>query len=337
RIVPGQWAARLPKRARSSLGTQPALRAWRLGELVDEARLAHPRLAHDCRDLTMTLAGEPLGPAELLQLGIATDETREPASRCRLQTRPYRPLARDLEDLHGLAEPLHIDEAERLDLDEPLSETERVGAHEDRARHGELLHARGEMSRLAHRRVVHVQIVADGPDHDLSRIETDPDVDEGALLASNLVRVPLDGFLHQERGVTRSHCVVLVGDRRSEKRHDSVAHHLVHSAFVPMHGLHHVLQDGVEYLARFLGIAIGEQFHRALEVGEQDADLLALAFEGALGREDLLGQVPRGVGLGRDETRSRGSRRRWARWVRALRTELGSSRQLPAAVTTGAG
>src|SRR5262249_35757099 len=45
----------------------------------------------------------------------------------------------------------------------------------------------------------------------------------------------------------------------------------------------------------------GEQLHRALEVGEQDRDLLPFALEGALGGEDLLGEVPGGVGLRRRE------------------------------------
>ena len=47
-----------------------------------------------------------------------------------------------------------------------------------------------------------------------------------------------------------------------------------------MHRLHHVLEDGVEELARLLGIAVGEQLHRALEVGEEHGDLLALTLEG---------------------------------------------------------
>jgi hypothetical protein len=49
-------------------------------------------------------------------------------------------------------------------------------------------------------------------------------------------------------------------------------------------GLHHVLEHGIEQLARLLGVAIGEQFHRPLEIGEQHGDLLALAFQGGLGR-----------------------------------------------------
>src|SRR5215475_10196688 len=68
-----------------------------------------------------------------------------------------------------------------------------------------------------------------------------------------------------------------------------------------MDGLHHALDHRVEDLARFLWIAVGQQLHRALEVGEQDGDLLALTFEGALGGEDLLGEVLWGVDIWRLE------------------------------------
>jgi len=70
-------------------------------------------------------------------------------------------------------------------------------------------------------------------------------------------------------------------------------------------GLHHVLEDGVEELPRLLGIAVGEQLHRSLEVGEEDGDLLALAFESGLGGEDFLGEVLGGVGIRGGEFRRR--------------------------------
>jgi len=89
--------------------------------------------------------------------------------------------------------------------------------------------------------------------------------------------------------------------RRAEERHDAVAHDLIHRALVPMDGLHRALQHGIEELPGFLGIAVGEQFHRALDIGEEHRDLFALAFEGAPGGEDLLGEVLRGVGLRRLE------------------------------------
>jgi hypothetical protein len=56
-------------------------------------------------------------------------------------------------------------------------------------------------------------------------------------------------------------------------------------------GLHHPLQHWVEDLACVLRIAVGEQRHRALEVGEEHGDLLPFAFERALRGEDLLGEV----------------------------------------------
>jgi hypothetical protein len=62
-----------------------------------------------------------------------------------------------------------------------------------------------------------------------------------------------------------------------------------------------VLEYGVEELARLLGIAVCEQFHRALQVGEEDRDLLALALKRCPGGQNLLGEVLGRVGLGRRE------------------------------------
>ena len=92
--------------------------------------------------------------------------------------------------------------------------------------------------------------------------------------------------------------MVLVGERRPEQRHDPVAHHLVDGALVAVDRLHHAFEHRVEERPRLLGIAVGEQLHRALEVGEQDGDLLALALEGGLRRQDACRQVLGGVGNG---------------------------------------
>ena len=50
------------------------------------------------------------------------------------------------------------------------------------AGNGELLHPRGEVRRLAHRGVVHVQVGADGPHHHLARVHPDADADGDAVL-----------------------------------------------------------------------------------------------------------------------------------------------------------
>jgi hypothetical protein len=97
--------------------------------------------------------------------------------------------------------------------------------------------------------------------------------------------------------------VVLVRQRRAEERHDPIAHHLVDGALVAVHRLHHPLDHRVEDLSSLLGVAVGEQLHRALEVSEEDRDLLALPLEGGLGGQDLRGEVLGGVRLRRVEPR----------------------------------
>jgi hypothetical protein len=57
--------------------------------------------------------------------------------------------------------------------------------------------------------------------------------------------------------------------------------------------------------AHWKHLAVGEQLHRALEVGEEDRDLLPFALKRSLGGEDLLGQVLGRVGLGGGESLSR--------------------------------
>jgi hypothetical protein len=66
-----------------------------------------------------------------------------------------------------------------------------------------------------------------------------------------------------------------------------------------MDRLHHSLEDGVEDLARLLGVAGGEQLQRTLRISEQDGRVLALAFQGSPGREDLFCEVLRSVRLRR--------------------------------------
>jgi hypothetical protein len=69
---------------------------------------------------------------------------------------------------------------------------------------------------------------------------------------------------------------------RAEQRHDAVAHHLVHRTLVAMDRLHHPFQDRIENLARLLGVAVGQEFHGTLEVGEQHSHLFAFTFQGRL-------------------------------------------------------
>ena len=254
----------------------------RVDELPDETRLADARLPDHGHDLAVPGLGALQGLPELIQLAVAADEAGQPTGSSGVEPGAHGRCADELVDLHWLREALHRDRSSGGDLDVALGELQHRRGQQDSAGRSQLLHAGRQVRGLTYRRVVHAQIGADGADHHLARVEPDTNLDEDAVRAEDPVGVPLDRLLHPERRVAGPHRVILVRERRAEQRHDAVAHHLVDGALVAMDGLHHPFEHRVEELARLLGIAVGEQLHRALEVGEEHRDLLALAFEGAL-------------------------------------------------------
>ena len=305
-----------------------------LDELVEEPRLAHARLPDHGHDLPMPPGRLLLRRLELLHLGVAAHEAGEPPRRRGLQPRADPPGAPDLVGLHRRGQALDRDRPEQVNLHVALGQRQRLGRDHYCAGIGDLLHPRGEMRRLADRRVVHVEIAADGAHDDLAGVQPDTDLDDRRVRAAHLFRVFLNALLHPEGGVASAHRVILMGERRAEQRHNPVAHYLVDCALVPVDGLHHPFEHRIENLARLLGIAVGEQLHGALQVCKEHRDLLALAFEGALGREDLLGEVLGSVGLGGSEPR-RGAG--GADGGRALEAELSPSGKLRPAVRASEG
>ncbi len=173
---------------------------------------------------------------------------------------------------------------------------------QDRSWSGELLHTGRQVRRLADRRVVHGQVVADRPHHDVAGVQAHAHLEPRAVGALRLIGVLTHGGLHGQGRVTGAHGVVFVGHRRPEQGHDAVAEHLVHGALVAVHGVHHDVQRRVEQRLGLLRIEVRDQLCRALEISKEHRDLFALAFQGSAGGEDFLGQVrwrirQRGTGL----------------------------------------
>jgi len=146
--------------------------------------------------------------------------------------------------------------------------------------------------------VVHMQIVADGTDDDLPRVEPDSDRHRYPMRSLNLVRISRDGVLHSERRITSAHGMILMGNRRTEEGHNPIAHNSVHGALVAVDRLNHALEYRVEELLRVLGVAVSKQLHRALNIREQHGDLLPFTLEGCPGGEDLIGKMEGRVILG---------------------------------------
>ena len=161
-----------------------------------------------------------------------------------------------------------------------------------------LLHARRQAHRVALRRVVHAQIVADLAHDDLSGIEAHANRKIQSARQPQLIGVGPERVAQVQRGEAGALRVVLVGDGRAEQRHDAVAGVLVHRAFEAVHAVGEDGEEAIEDAVPFLRIHLLGQFHRALDVGEQDGHLLALAFEGGLGLQDFVGEVFGRVGKG---------------------------------------
>ena len=85
-IDDGQVAGRPAVGHRARLQHEPVLGPVRMGELMVQARLAHPWVADGRHQLTVPGARLLEGFAELLYLGVSADKAREPSSRCGLET-----------------------------------------------------------------------------------------------------------------------------------------------------------------------------------------------------------------------------------------------------------
>jgi hypothetical protein len=82
-----------------------------------------------------------------------------------------------------------------------------------------------------------------------------------------------------------------VGNGGAKQGHNAIAQYLVHRALEAMHGVHHVVDGGVEELLGSFGVETANQLGRVLEVGKQHCNLLALACQGVPGSQDLFGQM----------------------------------------------
>ena len=129
-------------------------------ELVEQARLADPRLADRRDDLAVTGAREFAARDRVAPSRASRpDEFREPASRRSLQARSQRTQPDHLVNIDEFAEPFDAGRPERLQREVSLDEAARVFGNRNRAGRRERLHPRGEAGRMPNRRVLGVQLV----------------------------------------------------------------------------------------------------------------------------------------------------------------------------------
>jgi hypothetical protein len=115
-----------------------------------------------------------------------------------------------------------------------------------------------------------------GAHHDLASVDSDTDLDPCAAAHPELIAVAAKIVARRDGCMNRALRMVLMGDRRAEQREDAIAGRLDDVSIVAMDRLNHQLQRRIDDGARFFGVEIAHQLGRALDVGEQRGDGLAL-------------------------------------------------------------
>ena len=248
-------------------------------ELVHQARLARARLANCRNDLPVARPGLLQRAGHRRHLALAPDEPRQPAPRRELEVRPQRPGAHHLVHLDRGVESLYRRRPQRPELEVALAQSLRRLTGRDRTRRRRGLHPRRQIGHMTDRRVFRMASGLDRPHHHFARVHPDPRFNGNLALRAQTVGIATQLLLHRQRRMKCALRMVLVGDGRAEQCEDAVAGRLRNVAAVAMHRRHHKMQHRVDDRARLLGIEIAHQLGRALDVGEQRGDGLALAVD----------------------------------------------------------
>jgi hypothetical protein len=273
-------------------------RAAALGELVAEPALADPRLGHHAQHLSARLAATGQRRLESLHVALAAHELREAAGARDLEAGAQAAHTLELQEVKRLGEALDPRRAEIAQFEVAGGEVCGVLRQQYLARLRQFLHSCGEPDGLPLCGVVHAQVAADLPDHDLARVDPHTHGEVQPPLDPQLVRVAPQLVAQVERRIARPLGMVLMGDGCPEERHDAVAGVLVDGALEAVDAVRQDLEEAVEDAVPLLGVHLLGQLQGALHVSEEHGHLLALALERRLALEDLLGQVLGGVVAG---------------------------------------
>jgi hypothetical protein len=126
-----------------------------------------------------------------LHLGLPSDKAGEPAGGGDLQAAAQGAGPGQLEHLDRVREALHRDGPQGDDLHQPFDQPQGGGGEADGPRGRRLFHPRGQDRRLPHGRVVHIQVVANGPHHHLPRVEAHAHAQLQTAGAAHLLSVGL--------------------------------------------------------------------------------------------------------------------------------------------------
>ena len=212
---------------------------------------------------------------ERRHLRIAADEAREAALAGEVEARARIADAGQLEDPNRPARPLDLELAQVLQLEEAVRQFRGRLGQVGPAGLGERLHPLRQADRVADRGVAAV-VAADLAGDHLARVDPDPGGEVEPVLAAQLGGVLGDVVEHPQCREAGAPGVILVGHRGAEDGHDPVAGEFVDGALEAVYLVGEDREEALHDPAPLLGVLLLGEVHRALHVGEEHGDLLAL-------------------------------------------------------------
>jgi hypothetical protein len=278
----GQVGRRLAVRHTVALEPGHPLPFQGLAEFVEEARLPHPRLAHDAYQLAAAGFGPSQALVQQAEFPFAAHQLCEAAFHTHVQPRSPAAAADHPIDLNRLAPSLDRDRPQAFASDVSFDKSVRGIGDEDGSGFGQRLYPRRQVGRVPHCGVVHPQVVADPPDHDEAGVEAQTELELHASVLLELLAVTAKCFLDRQRRLDAAKGVILQGHGRPEEGHQAVPQELIDGSFVAMDGLRHEAQSPVHDLVHGFWVQALRQSGGVHDVAEQHRHLLALALERGL-------------------------------------------------------
>ena len=267
-----------------------ALRPAVLQELRAQARLASAGFRHDPQNLP-AVPGPLQRCLQQRHVAIAPDEGGQAAGARTVQARSERAGSFQIEHGHRLGHALDLDAAPVAQLEIACDQPRRLLGEADVPGFGERFHAPRDADIVAERGIVHREVVADPADHHLARVEADADVELDGVPRTHALREGTHRVADVQGREAGWLGVIFMRYRRTEQRHDVIAGELVDRALEPMHAGGGDLEEILDDAKPLSGIEPFGEVHRALDIGEQDGDVLALAFQRRPRLADLVGEV----------------------------------------------
>src|SRR5262249_52378208 len=225
-------------------------------KLVEQSRFAHARIAHEYGNCALTIDGPAVDFGEKLELSIAARERCQPALFRHLQPGAAAELPAHGICANRLSLSFDLKLTEVIEHEEPVPKVLSSSTGYDLAWCGDSEQPGGEVGRVADRRVVHTQIVANGADDHRTGIDADPHAEFDAVSSLDILGKRLESILYCEPRTERALSVVLVRDRRPEERHHPVAEELVDRALVIVNRIEDHLEDAVHDRVDVFGIEL---------------------------------------------------------------------------------